>query len=186
MDNTARVLNEHEDYCLEELIDGEVVMMAPSPSTNHADVSGNIFSIFSTYLKGKKCKVYSAPVDVYLSEKNILIPDILVVCDRDKMKPRGCFGAPDLVVEIISPRTEQNDRGKKKIAYREAGVREYWIVNPYLRSVEVYHLQDNSDLVEIYFDSSVEERDEDTPAEFACGIFPDLTVRLEDVFYDLW
>lgn len=183
MNNTARTMSQHDECRREELIDGEIVMMSPSPSANHNYVSGNIFNLFYNYLEGRPCDVFTDPMDVYLSEKDRFIPDIFVVCDPDKITQKGCFGAPDLVVEILSYSTTKYDRGKKKDAYTKAGVREYWIVDTEKRSVEVYLLKDGVQNLEtfVYFRHDDETAD-DVPAEFRCGIFPDLIVPLKKVF----
>jgi Uma2 family endonuclease len=118
-----------------ELLDGELVMMA-SPSRVHQEILAEIFSQIYNFLKGKPCKVYPAPFGVRLfpeednSDDVYFEPDITVVCDPAKLDDRGCNGAPDLVVEILSPSTIKNDLLYKLNKYREAGVREYWIVDP--------------------------------------------------------
>jgi Uma2 family endonuclease len=118
-----------------ELIDGELVMLA-APSRVHQEVLGEIFSQIHGFLKGKPCKVYPAPFGVRLFPKEdnsddvFFEPDITVVCDPAKLDDRGCNGAPDLVVEILSPSTIKNDLLYKLNKYREAGVREYWIADP--------------------------------------------------------
>ena len=116
-----------------EIIDGEVVMMSPPPSRGHQEISGELFAQIYAYLKGKKCKVYAAPFAVRLFEQEgdspedvdtVVEPDISVVCDRDKLDQHGCKGAPDMVVEILSPSTRRHDRMTKFNLYQRAGVRE--------------------------------------------------------------
>ncbi|MDR0614137.1 MAG: Uma2 family endonuclease [Dysgonamonadaceae bacterium] len=135
-----------------ELIDGAVHLMSPSASKRHADISGNISWHIKGYIRKRKgCyKVYTAPFDVRLSadgEKEndkiytVVQPDICVICDPSKLNYRGCLGAPDMVVEILSPSTGRYDYTKKFDLYEASGVREYWIVDPGLRSVSVYLLQ---------------------------------------------
>ena len=132
-----------------EIIDGEAVMMAP-PSTAHQLISGALFAQLHNFLEGKKCLVFSAPFGVRLFERDgdapedvdtVVEPDISVVCDRDKLDEHGCKGAPDLVIEILSPSTQRHDRLVKLELYQRAGVREYWIVNPEDQTVQVM-LQD--------------------------------------------
>ena len=101
----------------DELINGKVAAMSHRPSVNHHQVSLNIASIFSRYLKGKICRPFGDGVDLYLTEKDRFIPDGMVICDPRKIKRNGVYGAPDLVVEILSPGTARNDRGYKKDAY---------------------------------------------------------------------
>ena len=132
-----------------ELIDGEIYLMAPAPSRPHQKVSGEIFRQLANYLEGKKCEAYSAPFDVRLFEQDgdrpedvdtMVEPDITVVCDPSRLDDRGCKGAPDMVVEILSPSTRRHDRLVKLNLYQRAGVREYWIVSPEEQAVEVFLL----------------------------------------------
>lgn len=134
-----------------EIIDGEVILMAPSPSRVHQGISMELSSQLHAYLKGKKCKVYAAPFDVRLFEVDgdrpedvdtVVEPDITVVCDPAKLDERGCKGAPDMVVEILSPSTQRHDRFTKFSLYQRAGVREYWIVDPDIRIVQSFVLED--------------------------------------------
>ncbi|MBQ7516203.1 MAG: Uma2 family endonuclease [Schwartzia sp.] len=133
----------YRDEPLVEKIDGQIVSMSPSPAVEHNRIAGNIYSIFRQFLKGKKrCEPFFDGVDVHLDDDNIFVPDVMIVCDRSKIRPDGIYGAPDLVVEILSPSTLTRDRGIKKTVYERAGVREYWIVDPLAKSVEVYHLRE--------------------------------------------
>lgn len=176
----------------EELINGEVIM-SPRPTVNHTLVSSNISYIFEQHLRGKKCKPFSDGIDLYLDEENCFVPDFMVVCNRDKIKRNGIHGAPDLVVEVLSPGTAKNDRSHKKDAYERSGVPEYWIVDLSNRSVEVYLLEDGRyKLDNIYILYSAEEledmTDEEKTAlvtEFKCHLYDDLIIRLDDIFYDL-
>lgn len=128
-----------------ELIDGEAVMMS-LPSTVHQKISGELFRQLANFLEGKKCEVFSAPFGVRLFEKDgdspenvdtMVEPDISVICDRDKLDRHGCKGAPDLIVEILSPSTQRRDRLIKLELYQRAGVREYWLVSPEEQTVQV-------------------------------------------------
>ena len=114
----------------EELIGGKVVMMSPRPRWNHMSVAGNIYNIFSNYLRGKKCTPIQDGFDLYLDDENRFVPDFMVVCDPEKIKSDGVHGAPDLVVEVLSPSTMRDDKTRKKDAYARCGVREYWLVDP--------------------------------------------------------
>ena len=133
-----------------ELIEGRTVMMAP-PKRIHQEVSGSLFNQFFNFLNGKKCKVYAAPFAVRPFEKDgdkpedvdtMLEPDITVVCDPNKLDDIGCKGAPDIVIEVLSPSTARNDRIVKYRLYERAGVPEYWIVNPETKIVTVHLLED--------------------------------------------
>lgn len=180
----------YEEESLEELIDGQVVAMAPSPTVDHHQIAFNIASIFSAYLKGKKCRAFGDGVDLYLTEKDRFIPDGMVVCDPDKIKFNGVYGAPDLVVEVRSPSTAKRDRGYKMRVYAQCGVKEYWLVNPADRSLETYLLEDGQmvlqEIYTLYPDYMVEAMSEAERAalvtEFQCSLFNDLTIHLEDVF----
>jgi len=132
-----------------ELIDGEAYMMAP-PSRIHQKISMELSRQLANYLDGKKCEVYPAPFGVRLFEKDkdspdnvdtLVEPDISVVCDKNKLDKNGCKGAPDMVIEILSPSTLRHDRFVKLGLYQRAGVREYWIVEPETRTVQVYTLE---------------------------------------------
>lgn len=129
-----------------ELIDGEIILMAPAPSRGHQGISVELTRQFANYLEGKKCKAYHAPFDVRLFEKDgdtpedvdtVVEPDITIVCDPSKLDDRGCKGAPDMVVEILSPSTQRHDQLVKLGLYQRAGVREYWIVDPMNKTVRV-------------------------------------------------
>ena len=126
-----------------EIINGEAVMMVP-PSRIHQKISGEIFRQFANYLEGKKCEVYPAPWGVRLFEKDgdvpddvdtVVEPDISVICDKNKLDKHGCKGAPDMVIEVLSPSTLRHDRFVKLALYQQAGVREYWVVEPETRTV---------------------------------------------------
>jgi len=131
-----------------ELIDGEVFLMAP-PSRIHQEILTELTRQLANFLEGKKCRVYPAPFAVRLFEKDgdapedvdtVVEPDLTVVCDSGKLDERGCKGAPDLAVEILSPSTRRHDRLVKLNLYQRAGVREYWIVDPGSSSVQVFLL----------------------------------------------
>lgn len=133
-----------------ELIDGTLVMMAP-PSRIHQKISAELGRQLGNYLEGKKCEVYAAPFAVRLFEKagdrpedvdTLVEPDLSVICDPGKLDDMGCKGAPDLIIEILSPSTQRHDRLTKYNLYQRAGVREYWIVDPAARSIQSFVLED--------------------------------------------
>ncbi len=127
-----------------ELIDGQMYMMA-SPERIHQQILGKLYRMIADYIDEKDgvCEVNLAPLAVYINDdgRNYVEPDIFVVCDRDKLDAKGCHGAPDWVIEIVSPNSEKMDRKIKLFKYRTAGVREYWIVDPEKEIVEVYHFE---------------------------------------------
>lgn len=174
----------------EETIGGKVVMMA-SPSLNHNFVAGNIYALFFNYLDGRPCTPFSDNTKVVLADDERYIPDMMVVCDPKKFGDNCVNGAPDLVVEVLSPGTAHNDRGHKKDAYEKYGVREYWIVSPMERSIEQYVLENGAFVLrDVYYhyrayelEDMTEEEKSEVVTEFHPAIFGDLSVRLSDVFY---
>jgi len=129
-----------------ELYHGEAFMLA-APSTAHQIVSGELFRQAANFLRGKPCRVFAAPYDVRLfpeeddEDDTVVQPDLLVVCDRGKIDSRCCKGPPDLVVEITSPSNTASEMSRKFHIYLEAGVREYWVVDPDLKAVTVHVLE---------------------------------------------
>ena len=124
-----------------ELIDGQFYNMAP-PSRLHQDIVFQIARKLADHIdsKGGKCKVYPAPFAVNLDadDKNWVEPDISVICDPDKLTDRGCAGAPDLIIEVVSPGSRKMDYSLKNTIYSQAGVREYWVVDPVRESTLIY------------------------------------------------
>lgn len=124
-----------------ELIDGHIYYMS-APSLEHQMLSASLHAEIYNYIKSHNgsCRALAAPFAVYLNADNsvYLEPDISVICDKDKLSKRGCYGAPDWVIEIVSPSTGKLDYGKKLFLYRTAGVKEYWIVDPKDSSVMVF------------------------------------------------
>ena len=155
-----------------EIIDGEAYGMTPAPSEKHQRISANIFSILAGFFKNKPCRPYYAPFDVVLDDFNVVQPDLLVVCDPNKITLANVQGAPDLVVEILSPSTKLKDKREKKALYERSGVREYLVVWPDDEMVEQYRLIDGR------YTSDVFNWDQKLPL-FA---FPELTVDLWEVF----
>jgi Uma2 family endonuclease len=164
-----------------ELIDGIPYNMSPAPTFTHQKVSISISSFFYHYLTGKPCEVLTAPFDVRLSEQDkdegithVVQPDISIICDSHKIDEHGCKGTPDLIVEILSPRTAKRDRRDKFRLYEKYGVREYWIVDPLHETIEVYLLQGNRFAEkQVYAEGDVME----------VSIFADCQMNLNDVFH---
>lgn len=164
--------------------------MSPRPMFNHNRISFNIAHIFETYLKHEQCTAIADGTDLYLTEKDRFVPDMMVVCDRDKIKNDGVHGAPDLVVEVLSLSTAKRDKTYKKGTYEKCGVREYWLVNPADKSVEIYRLEGQSfvlfDLYHVYPDWMLEKMTEAERAEvvvkFKCSLYDDFEIVLEDIF----
>lgn len=125
-----------------ELIDGIAYNMTPAPTTRHQRIVGNLHLSVSAFLSGKQCIPFLAPTDVVLDEYNVVQPDLLVVCDRGKVTEANIKGAPDLIVEILSPATGRKDRREKKALYERFGVREYILLDPANETVERFGLVD--------------------------------------------
>ncbi|NOX46167.1 MAG: Uma2 family endonuclease [Chlorobi bacterium] len=134
-----------------ELINGFVHLMTPAPDRKHQQISIHLSTELNLFLRNNEaCQVYSAPFDVRLPKKNkandddkiytVVQPDICIICDLSKLDDRGCIGAPDLIVEILSPSTSKKDLVDKFKVYEEAGVKEYWTVNPNDENINVFVL----------------------------------------------
>ncbi len=137
-----------------ELIDGNLVYCQAAPSRIHQAILGELHAVIHAYIRGKKgpCRVYPAPFSVKLKEERqtIVEPDISVICDPDKLTDRGCTGAPDWIIEIASPSNARHDYIRKLELYADAGVREYWIVDPEREGVLVYRLGQERFQLEAY------------------------------------
>jgi len=133
-----------------ELIKGKLFKMSPAPSMLHQKISSDLFGFLWTFLKNKQCKVFSAPFDVRFPDKstddkdieNTVQPDITVVCDLSKLDRRGCLGAPDLIVEILSPSSSKKDLKYKYGLYEQYGVKEYWVVHPEEQTLLIHVLDE--------------------------------------------
>lgn len=133
-----------------EIIDGKIFAMSPAPSRIHQKIIMELSAEIRNYIKSNKggCEVYPAPFDVVLindneselSSKNIIQPDISVICDKNKLTSKGCTGSPDMIVEVISAFNPQNDYVKKLSLYQQYKVKEYWIVDPIKKHILVYSL----------------------------------------------
>ena len=145
-----------------------------SPTRTHQKIAGEMHLAVAGYIRahGGTCEVYIPPYAVYLyGDDSVYVePDLTVICDPSKSEERGCVGAPDWIVEVVSPSSKRIDYTVKLFKYRSAGVREYWIMNPDKRNVMVYSWLDGHEDVEIY---SFED-------EIPAGIYPDLKIRLAD------
>ena len=157
MADAARNLDEHFTYGdyrrwdegeRWELIDGQAWSMSPAPRTRHQDIAGSLYAGLRYFLKGRNCKPFIAPFDVLLPEgeeaddevATVVQPDIVVFCDRSKITEAGARGAPDFIVEILSPSTAKKDLGDKFTLYERHGVREYWVVDPDAKVIHAWSL----------------------------------------------
>lgn len=139
------------DYMV-ELIRGKIFKMSPAPTSFHQIVVGNFHLEIGNYLRKKSCQVFIAPFDVVLPVRNpkrknasdtVVQPDLCVICDKSKIDEAGCWGAPDWIIEILSPHTSKKDLQLKYDVYEEVGVKEYWIAMPNEKVVEVFVLENN-------------------------------------------
>ncbi|MBC7389147.1 MAG: Uma2 family endonuclease [Opitutaceae bacterium] len=163
-----------------ELIRGKIVRMSPAPNTSHQTISLNIAGEFYSYLKSKSCNAFIAPFDVRLKrtendEETITVvqPDICIICDPSKLDEKGCHGAPELIIEILSPSTRKKDIKDKFELYQEAGVLEYWIVSAIEQIIDVFILKDGKYVLLQKYVS-----DELVPV----SIFPGFSIDLKDIF----
>ncbi|MGN6495594.1 MAG: Uma2 family endonuclease [Agriterribacter sp.] len=168
-----------------ELIKGKIFKMSPAPSPNHQRISFELAGILRNFLLGKECEAFSAPFDVRLpdskkstSDKTIFTvvqPDICVICDPGKIDEKGCLGAPDWIIEILSNANTRHELQTKFTLYEENKVREYWIISPFTKSVQVFDYNDKKSKYE--FRKNYAEDD-----KVPVGIFKSFKINLEEVF----
>jgi len=167
-------LAEGERY---EIIHGEVYAMS-APNTYHQSILMELSRQISNYLAGKPCKIYPAPFDVRLfyaeneSDDTVVQPDITIICDKNKIGTEGGRGAPDFIAEILSPSNTAIEMQRKFELYREAGVREYWVLDPEHKTLHVYNFKDGAIFPHTYHSTGIAK----------VGIFSDLHINLEPVF----
>jgi Uma2 family endonuclease len=163
-----------------ELIRGKIFKTSPAPTPVHQRISSNLNGIFYNYLKKNKCQVFPAPFDVRLPVGNrkrdeeittVVQPDLCIVCDESKIDNKGCIGAPDLVIEILSPGNSKKEVKLKYELYEEAGVKEYWIVYPAEESIIVFILNENQK----YNGAKVYAGDDTVYCKTILGLIADLT-----------
>lgn len=166
-----------------ELIRGWISKMSPAPSTGHQTISWDFTYYFANYFRKTDCKTFAAPFDVRLldskkSKKDqqvftVVQPDICVICDEKKLDERGCIGAPDLIIEIVSPGNSKREMKTKYELYEENGVKEYWIANPLEKNIMLYILKAKKyHLKKIYFDDDTIES----------VMFKGLVIDLKEIF----
>ncbi|WP_057976969.1 Uma2 family endonuclease [Caloramator mitchellensis] len=165
-----------------ELIDGQFFAMSPAPSRIHQKIVTEGARIIGNFIaeKGLNCEVYVAPFDVRLIDeggsedtcKNVVQPDISVVCDKNKLDDKGCKGAPDFIIEVVSPSNASIDYVKKLYLYEKFKVKEYWIINPDSKNVLVYTLNNEGQ----YGEPQKYRLDE----QVQCNLFKELEFRLDE------
>ncbi len=167
-----------------ELINGFIRMMTPAPRRMHQKLSMRLSVKFDVFLESKQCEIYHAPFDVRFVEKNktkdneianVVQPDISIICDLSKLDDRGCLGAPDMIIEILSPSTLKTDLKDKYQLYEHFGVKEYWIARPEEKSIEKFVLNKGKYLQKgIFVEGDIVSPD----------LFPDLKIDVTEVFKD--
>lgn len=169
-----------------ELIGGRIVAMVPAPGLDHQTVVVELSTQIALQLRDKPCRVFIAPFDVRLPEgnrvenediKNVVQPDILVVCDSKKLDQAGCLGAPDWIIEVLSPRTAAKDHIDKRLLYERHGVLEYWLVHPTDRLLTRYRLTAEGK----YSQAEISP----TCGRQSVGVLPDLMIDWDIVFQNL-
>jgi Uma2 family endonuclease len=166
-----------------ELIKGKIFKMSPAPSTNHQRISRKLTGIMLSAFKNHSCELFVAPFDVRLIDKKkstldkeiftVVQPDLCMICDETKIDERGAIGAPDLVIEILSPGNSNKEMKYKFDLYEEAGVQEYWIVNPADKTLFIYVLKENQfiGMHPLIEEDSIQSK-----------LFPDLDFQLAEIF----
>jgi Uma2 family endonuclease len=168
-----------------ELIKGMILKMSPAPNRFHQKVSSRISSRIERFLYKKPCQMYYAPFDVRFPKKKqnqenqdiytVVQPDLCVICDESKLDDKGCIGAPDLIIEILSSSNSKHDLVTKKRLYEENGVLEYWVVYPYEKVIMKYVLQNQKYTLES------EYTEEDI---IQTAILPGFELKMDDIFYE--
>ncbi|MEN8259804.1 MAG: Uma2 family endonuclease [Pseudomonadota bacterium] len=171
-----------------ELIKGRILLMSPAPNVKHQSIVTSLGRILSNYFHKKPCKLFFAPFDVslYDREKSIVAnkdiqsvvqPDLCVICATSKLNEQGCIGAPDWVIEILSKNNSKREMQTKYALYEESGVKEYWLVYPYEKAVHQFVLNEVTDRYQLI--NMFSDEDKASPA-----LFTDLAVDLTEVFID--
>lgn len=168
-----------------ELIKGKIFKMSPAPSRVHQEIFGTIFMALGNFLKNKSCKVYGAPFDVRFPKDSkadkdvytVLQPDICVVCDLTKLDARGCIGAPDLIVEVLSAGNNKKELLHKYKIYQEFGVKEYWVVSQSDQTILIYTLDDTGRFQPSKLFTLSEQ--------ITSSVLPGFVLNLDDVFEEV-
>lgn len=162
-----------------EFVDG-IIMMAPSPSIPHQRISGNLYFELRKYFNNKSCDVFSAPTDIELvkdDKRNLVIPDLSVICDKNGFTNNKYIGIPTLIIEILSPSNQAHDLITKMDLYMRYGVKEYWIINPMKKSLSIYALDENNEYEQycvLHDIGNIESK-----------AFKDLKINMKDIFLDI-
>ena len=176
-----------DDYCKTEVINGIVYNMSPSSGFLHTQITGNLYYAIRSMLKDSICFVSIENLDLHLSENDYVIPDIMVICDRNNVKKNKYHGIPQFVAETLSPSTSFRDRGLKKEKYAALGIDEYWILSPFERSVEVYYLENKDYKLAASHILVDDKEDEDYNAEIILTLrsLPTVSIMLKSIFENI-
>ncbi|CCE25043.1 Uma2 family endonuclease [Methylotuvimicrobium alcaliphilum] len=169
-----------------ELIKGKIFTMSPSPNVKHQRISRNLFKPIVNYMADKRCEVFSAPFDVKLYDRrksklsdrevfSVVQPDLCVICDKNKLTEQGCDGAPDWIIEVLSPGNNKKELRFKYDLYQESGVGEYWLVFPYERAVQQFVLDRDGEAYRLHALYAGDE----TAQPY---LLPELKIDLAEVF----
>ncbi|RLA23864.1 MAG: Uma2 family endonuclease [Gammaproteobacteria bacterium] len=169
-----------------ELIRGKIMLMSPAPNVKHQSISWQLNGLLFQYFKDNECHAFAAPFDVRLFDQTkskradqdiytVVQPDLSVICDLNKLTEQGCLGAPDWIIEILSPGNSKKEMQTKFALYQESGVMEYWMVYPYEKAVHQFVLDDNTKKYQLI--AMFSEEDSAIPL-----VFPDLKIDLQEVF----
>ncbi len=167
-----------------ELFKGKIFKMSPAPSLKHQSISSWLHGELHIFFKNHDCKLFSAPFDVRLTTKNkkdeeittVVQPDLCVICDPKKLDKRGCLGAPELVIEILSPGNSKKEMTNKFDLYEEAGVQEYWIINPLDEMILIYVLE-NGKFTNLRVKPIIDDY-------ITSKLFPNLKIHTDEIFKD--
>lgn len=190
IDHACNQNTRKEEYRKDEKVNGVIRNMSPAPGYRHGIINGNISWLIKQGLKDSLCLVFMENLDFkYHPEENddYLCPDVMIICDRNKLKGGAYYGVPKFIVETLSPSTAKRDRTEKKKIYEQAGVDEYWIVSPKGKSVEIYYLKDGKYELEQDYILEDDKEDEHYNAETVIALrgFPNIKMELKDIFEEL-
>lgn len=172
------------EYIKTEKVEGVIFNMSPSGGFRHSQINGNIYHAIKRQVKNNVCSVSMENLDLYLSDDEYLIPDIMLICDRQRIKNDKYRGVPRFIAETISPRTALRDRTIKMEKYAELGVDEYWIVLSKERAVEIYYLDGDRYRLKESYVLEEDEKDENYNADkvLALRAMPTVTIALAEIF----
>lgn len=186
--NLATQSKEHdmnlEGYVKTEKIDGVIYCMSPSAHFRHGVINGNIFHSLYSQMEGTICRPFLENLDLYISDDEWLIPDIMIVCNPRDIHKNKYKGIPKLVVETLSPSTSKRDKGIKMRKYQQIGVPEYWIIGAIEKSIDIYYLTDGVlELAESYiFDDDPDSEDYNAETVITLSQMPHIRIKLSEIF----